>query len=172
MADRTALEVKGFIFEGFIGIYLHNNFNKSFHYYNKKFESSLLKKGETQIDLIFITSRAIFVIEAKNWSQFISGTYDDYEWTGMGDAHKVMKVFSPVYQNYYHLRLLKAAMSKKEKDLPPFYNLVVVPDGCEIRTECEEVVNVSSLKNKIIEKARLSTKEYNLNKLYSLVADA
>lgn len=168
-SNRRTLEAKGLIFEGIVGSFLKRSFSNTFVFYNKVFPAKFLKKQVTQVDVIFITNKAIFVIEAKDWSQFIEGDYDNYTWLGMGDANLVMKVFSPVYQNYLHLRLVKSMLRKQLKELPPLINLVVVPDTCDVKTPCTEVVRFSALKRRITKELDSLDKVYDIKELRKAV---
>lgn len=144
MRDRAALELQGMIYEGIVGGLLREKRKDGVVIYNKKLKCKFLPRGETQVDIIFVTAKAIFVIEVKDWKYRIEGGYSNYEWIGMGKSLKTLTVFNPVYQNYGHIRLLKSALLKY-KEIPPFINLVIVPDGCKIKSECEEVIHLSEL---------------------------
>lgn len=144
MRDRTVLELQGMIYEGVVGVLLREKRKDGVIIYNKNFKCNYLPRGETQVDIIFVTEKAVFIIEVKDWKYRIEGGYNDYEWEGMGKSLKTMTVFNPVYQNYGHIRLLKAALMQNE-NIPPLINLVVVPDGCKIKSDCEEVIHLSEL---------------------------
>ena len=144
MRDRTTLELQGIIYEGMVGGLLRDKRKDGVVIYNKRLKCNFLPHGETQVDIIFVTSKAVFVIEVKDWRYRIEGGYNDYEWLGIGKSLKTMTVFNPVYQNYGHVRLLKSALLKYT-DVPSIINLVVVPDGCRIKTDCEEVIHLSEL---------------------------
>lgn len=167
--NRRTLEAKGLIFEGIVGNFLKHNFSNTFVFYNKVFAAKFLKRKLTQVDIIFITNKAIFVIEAKDWSIFIEGDYSSYAWLGMGDAKNVIKAFSPVYQNYLHLRLVKSMLRQQMEEIPPLINLVVVPDTCEIRTPCEEVIRFSALRRRIEFELNKLDKVYNIRDLTKAV---
>lgn len=168
-SNRKTLEAKGLIFEGIVGGFLKRSFSNTFVFYNKVFPAKFLKRQETQVDIIFITNKAIFIIEAKDWSQFIEGDYNNYTWLGMGDANLVMKVFSPVYQNYLHLRLVKSILRKQLDDIPPLINLVVVPDTCDIKSPCTEVIRFSSLKRRVNSEMSKLSKIYDVKALTKII---
>lgn len=170
MRDRTALEIQGMIFEGLVGGILKEKNKDSIILYNKELRCPFLPYGSTQIDIIFVTMKAIFVIEAKDWKYLIAGTYDDYEWEGMGKSLKTMKVFNPVYQNYGHLRLLKSALMKHD-NVPPLVNLVVIPDGCRIKSDCEELVHVSELCATIKKIEEKLTTTYVVNDIVKMIRE-
>lgn len=109
-----------------------------------RLDSTYLGK-ETQIDLVAIDDSGIFVIEAKNWKFWIRGDLDDRQWTGLSSDRKVMTVFNPYDQNIIHVRALRNAIRRRGGKPVIFHNLVVLPDGTEIYSDCKDVVNSSQL---------------------------
>lgn len=170
MRDRTSLELQGMIYEGIVGGLLREQRNDGVVIYNKKFKCRFLPHGETQIDIIFVTAKTVFVIEVKDWKYRIEGNYNDYEWTGMGKSLKTLTVFNPVFQNYGHVRLLKSALMKYDK-VPPIINLVVVPDGCGIKSECEEVVHLSDLAATIKHHENKYSTTYVVNDIVKMIRE-
>lgn len=67
--------------------------------------------GETsEIDLIYITKKGIFVIESKNYSGYVFGSLDNQYWTitlngGKGRTIK-NKLYNPIKQNRTHIKWL------------------------------------------------------------------
>ena len=70
------------------------------------------KDGEetTEIDLIYINQYAIYVIEVKNFSGWIFGTYTDKEWTCSLSKEKRYKFYNPIWQNKSHVKYLRKAL--------------------------------------------------------------
>lgn len=130
---------------------------------------TLLRRKETQIDVVAVSSSAIYVIEAKNWKCYIKGDPGDYQWTGMSSNLRVMNVFNPVLQNLYHVRLIKAHLIGNGVQMPPIYNLVCVPDQCEIRTQSKEVLPVSSIVPFINSVEFFSKKHYDKNLMVKMI---
>ena len=136
--------------------------------YDKRLYSYKLGK-ETQIDLIFITKKAIFVVEAKNWSEFIKGDYNDSRWTGKGLAKNVMSVVSPYLQNLMHVRTLRNSAFRGGIVLPPIYNVICLPDGTDLITDCTEVCNYSTLESKIRSTLDGLEREYDLFEIVKVI---
>lgn len=161
MGQRVQLEIQATLFEAFIGEYLKDAFKDCYVIYDKHLNSACVRKGFTQIDVIAVTKKAVYVIEAKDWVGFIKGTYNDYNWTGLGRNPKGMNVFSPILQNLLHLRLLKANAIRHKFDMPPMYSLICVPDECTIKSSCKEILHFSELGQRIRNIETSLVKEYD-----------
>ena len=145
MADRGILEWNGISFENVILRHLSSRYSGSIFLHDLGLYSSYLKK-DTQIDIVFIDTKGVFVIEAKNWKNWVEGNYGDKHWSGQGASREVITTFNPVNQNFIHIRALRNAI-RRECDEEPvlFHNIVCFPNSTTLRTECKEVVNLSYL---------------------------
>lgn len=142
--SRRDLEFKGGLFETMVATEIVTKIPTAKILFNKELFSPFLQ-DTTQIDLICITEHNVFVIEAKGWNSYIKGSYCDKHWSGRGKGG-TMSVFNTVNQNAIHIRALKAALFKKGyKDLVQFRSLIVVPNECQILTDCKEVCSLNSL---------------------------
>lgn len=147
--DRKRLEFKGSIFEGYLATIIKDKLPNAKVIMNKEIYSPFLGK-KTQIDLIIVTDYNVYIVEAKNWSTYIKGSYEDTYWKGKG-ASQVMTIFSPINQNAIHSRALRLALyNKGYKELKSFKSLIVVPNECQLLTNCKEVCVLSELQ-KVIE---------------------
>lgn len=95
--------------------------------------------GTTEIDLLYITVKGIFVIENKNYIGYIFGNEKNQFWTKTLFAGKdwlgrkkvkKYKFYNPLWQNRIHIRYLKQYLG--EPDLPCF-SLVVFSDECALK---------------------------------------
>lgn len=102
-------------------------------------------KAYTQIDGIVIARNFVGVIEAKNWNGWIEGGYDDAYWYGKSRSNNLMKVHNIVYQNKIHVRCLCNEIRNLGLNPPEFLNLVCVPNGTKVKTDCTEVYNLDRL---------------------------
>ena len=143
--DRQALVLKALLFESFLGKTISSELKDVRVLYDLKFKCDWLRRKETQVDVVAITSKAIYVIEAKDWSNYIEGDFDQYEWRGMGDSLKNMTVVSPIMQNLMHIRFIKAKALMHDLELPPLISIVCVPDECKIYSKCKEIIHASDL---------------------------
>jgi hypothetical protein len=67
-------------------------------------------KGErktTELDVVLITEKGIFVIESKNLFCTVMGTVDQNSWLLGYGKHKTVACQNPIKQNEYHVETLK-----------------------------------------------------------------
>lgn len=86
--------------------------------------------GETsEIDVVFITQKGIFVIESKNYSGWIFGDEKSVYWTAMLPNKVKNKFYNPIKQNKTHIKWLGQYLND---DIPLFF-LVVFSERCELK---------------------------------------
>ena len=145
MADRKLLEHNGFVFECAIARNLARRYPNAIILQNKELYSHFLKKN-TQIDLIMICNRGVFIIEAKNWKRWVKGSYSDNHWLGQGSSVDVIETFSPTGQNMIHIRALRNSIRTTFGVEPvDFHNIVCFPNSTALDTDCSEVMNVNTM---------------------------
>jgi len=92
----------------------------------------------TEIDLLYITQKGIFVIESKNLSGYIFGNENNKNWMATLYAGKnlfgIKKVekypfYNPVWQNRTHINVLKKYL---KMDIPTF-SIIVFSNRCEFK---------------------------------------
>lgn len=95
--------------------------------------------GETsEIDLVYITKKGIFVIESKNYSGYVFGSEDNQYWTitlnaGHGKTVK-NKLYNPIKQNKTHIKWLKEFLNEDIQTI----SAIVFSDRCKLKkTEIE-----------------------------------
>lgn len=92
------------------------------------------RNGEpTEIDVILICSKGLFVFECKNYSGWIFGDELQKQWTqtlpiGPGRCHKE-HFYNPIMQNASHIRHLKNLLGKNL----PMWSIIVFSDICEFK---------------------------------------
>lgn len=103
--------------------------------------------GETsEIDVVFITQKGIFVIESKNYSGWIFGNEKDYQWTASlanGEKHRF---YNPILQNRTHMKWLQQYLAE---DIPLF-SVIAFSERCELKK-----VTVSSPEVYVIQRDEL-----------------
>lgn len=144
--DRKILEFNGTVLENEITRYLYRNFDGISVIQNKQVFSAYLRK-DTQIDVIAVCPFGIFVIEAKNWHQWIKGEYDDIMWSGKSSSRDAMRVMSVFNQNFIHVRSLRNRLRTMGVEPVLFNNVICVPDGTQIFSRCKEICTLSGLSN-------------------------
>lgn len=160
--SRKTLEMIGAIFENKLLLDLKDKFKDSTVLHNINVYSTSLRK-ETQIDLILINPKGIFVIEAKNFTTSMKGSYNDSKWELRSRDKKVKIVFNSLNQNLIHIRALNSSLLKYFGKQPiHLFNLVCFPDGTFLNTDMQEVCNFSGLETKIREYIEKSEQDINV----------
>lgn len=88
------------------------------------------ENGETtEIDVVFITQKGIFVIESKNYSGWIFGDEKSAYWTAMLPNKMKNRFYNPIMQNQNHIKWLEKYL---DEDIPMF-SIVVFSERCELK---------------------------------------
>lgn len=107
------------------------------------------ENGETtEIDVIMINVRGIFVFESKNYSGWIFGNQKNLNWTQcLPNKSQTVKeqFYNPIKQNSTHINVLRKYI---EKPLP-YYNIVVFADTATLKdiTVEGDYIRVTNLKD-------------------------
>jgi len=88
-------------------------------------------QGTTQIDHVVLSRFGIFVIETKNMSGWIFGSYNQPRWTQVKHRHK-SQFQNPVRQNYHHVKVVQGLLGVRMDQIE---NLVAFVGSAEPRTE-------------------------------------
>lgn len=138
------------------------------------------ENGETtEIDVLMLCSKGIFVFESKNYSGWIFGSENQKNWyqtlpAGRGHSHKE-HFYNPIMQNRSHMKQLKIFLGEQV----PMHSIITFSDRCtlksvQIKSNDVRVINrynvhavVSEICNQIPNRL-LSDEEINefYNKLY------
>lgn len=103
----------------------------------------------SEIDILFITKKGIFVIESKNYSGWIFGSQNDKYWTVCNYNDK-WKLYNPVLQNQGHIN----AIHRHLRGVPCF-SLIAFSERCELKK-----INVSS-----------DVYVFNRDEMFSIISD-
>ena len=102
--------------------------------------------GTTEIDILMISTKGIFVFESKNYSGWIYRSESQEKWcqTIRSDKGKIYKnfFFNPIWQNKAHIKHLNLLLGG---DLP-LYSIIVFSNRCtlkkvEIKDQSIKVIN-------------------------------
>ena len=85
--------------------------------------------GTTEIDMLYITQKGIFVVECKNYSGIVTGKIKDNEWTQSFPNGTVRNFYNPVMQNETHIKFLKKYLNDKI----PLFSLIVFSEKCTLK---------------------------------------
>lgn len=150
---------------GRYGEYLTYKYLKKFEDQGAKFLFNIYvpKKEEetTEIDVLMISSKGLFVFESKNYSGWIFGSDTQKYWyqtlpTGRGRSHKE-KFYNPVFQNNTHVKYIKSLIG----DEFPIHSIITFSDRCTLMN-----VNIKNSNVKVINRYqvyKLISSIYNNN---------
>ena len=86
--------------------------------------------GETsEIDVLYITQKGIFVFESKNYSGWVFGDEKSTYWTVMLPNREKNKLYNPIKQNQTHIKWLRNYLNR---DIPLF-SIIVFSERCELK---------------------------------------
>lgn len=92
------------------------------------------ENGETsEIDLVYITQKGIFVIESKNYSGWIFGDVNFHYWTSCLPNGTKNQFYNPLKQNRTHIKWLSSYMSNFSSIEIPMYSVIVFSERCELK---------------------------------------
>ncbi len=103
--------------------------------------------GETsEIDVVYVTQKGIFVIESKNFSGWIFGDDKYAYWTASLPNGKKNRFYSPVKQNETHMRWLGKYLESLNYKSVPLFSLIVFSERCELKKMTIEREDVRVIK--------------------------
>lgn len=92
------------------------------------------ENGETsEIDLVYITQKGIFVLESKNYSGWIFGDFKSQYWTASLPNGDKNSFYNPIKQNYTHIKWLAKYMAGFTAAEIPMYSIIVFSERCELK---------------------------------------
>lgn len=88
------------------------------------------ENGETsEVDVIFITQKGIFVFESKNYSGWIFGDEKNKNWTASLPNGQKNQFYNPVMQNKTHIKWMRNYVG----DDVPLFSIIVFSERCELK---------------------------------------
>lgn len=88
------------------------------------------ENGETsEIDVMYITQKGIFVFESKNYSGWIFGDEKSTYWTVSLPNGQKNRFYNPVKQNRTHLKWLQKYVGPEV----PLFSIIVFSERCELK---------------------------------------
>lgn len=128
------------------------------------------KNKTSEIDVLLIHEKGIFVIESKNYFGWIFGSENQQYWTQMINQHTKERFYNPIKQNRTHINALSNYL-KIEKNQMKSY--IVFSERCELKKVPENTDEYIILKrNNLLSHIRkeianlefIYTKEQKLNR--------
>ncbi len=77
----------------------------------------------TEVDLVCITKRGVFVVESKNYAAWIYGTDTDKNWLATFPNGDEFQFYNPILQNEAHIHALMRVL---ETDMKEYFTSVIV----------------------------------------------
>lgn len=98
--------------------------------YNKILQNLYIptRNGSTEIDVVWVSRKGIFVFESKNYSGWIFGSEDSEQWMQIIYDER-RQFYNPVKQNKTHIY----ALQKLIKEKIDYYNIIVFSNRCEFK---------------------------------------
>ena len=121
--------LKGTNGEFFTELQLKHIFSNNTKIYRNAYVSAN-GKDYSQIDLIILHEKGIFVLECKNYGGWIFGSTDSKNWTQMFNKTKKYSFFNPVMQNRAHINTLSQHLKLSDKC---FVSYIVFGERCELK---------------------------------------
>lgn len=97
------------------------------------------KKNTTEIDMVMLHEKGIFVIENKNYSGQIYGDEEEARWRQVqkkNGRNREKTFYNPVWQNRTHIRNLKRFLEQEFSWDMPFISVIVFNDRAKLRRIC------------------------------------
>ena len=89
-----------------------------------------LKGKTTEVDLLMLHEKGIFVFESKNYSGWIFGSEEQLKWTQCFKSGQKEHFYNPIKQNRTHIKALAAIFSMPEAT---FSSYIVFSERCELK---------------------------------------
>jgi ssDNA-binding Zn-finger/Zn-ribbon topoisomerase 1 len=89
--------------------------------------------GTTEIDIVFISQKGIFVIESKNYSGWIFGDEKSAYWMQMLPNKQKNQFYNPILQNRNHIKWLKNYLWINGYNDVSMYSFIVFSERCELK---------------------------------------
>ena len=88
------------------------------------------KNTTSEIDLVMVHEKGIYVFESKNYSGWIFGSADQLYWTQSLKGGEKNKFYNPIRQNRTHITALASYLGKPETE---FKSYIVFSERCELK---------------------------------------
>ena len=111
----------------------------------KKLRNIYIPKDDgstSEIDVLYITQKGIFVFESKNCSGWIFGKESDQYWTVSLPNGQKNKLYNPIRQNRSHIKWLRRYLGKEI----PMFSIIVFSNRCELKKMVVESSDVRVIK--------------------------
>lgn len=98
-----------------------------------------LQGKTTEIDLLMIHEKGIFVFESKNYSGWIFGSSDQLNWTQSLQNGEKNKFYNPIRQNRTHIKALSEYLGKPMSE---FTSYIIFSERCTLKKVPEDTDDI------------------------------
>ena len=103
--------------------------------------------GQTsEIDVVYITQKGIFVFESKNYSGWIFGDESSMYWTASLPNGQKNRFYNPVKQNRTHLKWVGQYVGENI----PLFSIIVFSERCELKKVTLNSLDVRIIKRDLV----------------------
>lgn len=103
-----------------------------------------INTGTTEIDVLAVSNKGIYVFEMKNYSGYIYGSEKDKNWTQVLNRNTKNTFYNPLKQNYAHSKAIETYLSLDSNQIIP---IVVFSDRSKLsKIDISEKQNVFQFK--------------------------
>lgn len=99
----------------------------------------------TEIDVVMIHRKGIFVFESKNYSGWIFGSRNDRYWTQSLKGGQKNRFYNPILQNQTHINALSRIL---KIDSDKFISMIIFSERCTLKKIPEDEQNLMIMKRK------------------------
>lgn len=97
------------------------------------------KEKTSEIDLLMIHEKGIFVFESKNYSGWIFGSAEQLNWTQSLQGGEKNKFYNPIRQNRTHIKVLAEFL---EKPVSEFTSYILFSERCTLKKVPEDTEHI------------------------------
>ena len=107
------------------------------------------KDGKTtEVDLVMLSERGVYVFESKNYSGWIFGNEQYKTWTQTLENKQKHQFYNPIWQNNTHINAIKFALELDDENMYKSY--IVFSERCTLKK-----INVTSKHVKVMKRNHL-----------------
>lgn len=100
----------------------------------------------SEIDVVYITQKGIFVFESKNYSGWIFGDENGMYWTVSLPNSQKNRFYNPIKQNRTHLKWLGQYVGEGV----PLFSIIVFSERCELKQVTVESSDIKVIKRDLV----------------------
>lgn len=125
------------------------------------------KDRTSEIDLIMIHEKGIFVFESKNYSGWIFGSAEQKNWTQSLNKYTKIKFYNPIMQNYNHIKALSQYLGIDKRTMK---SVIVFSDECQLmkipqNTEYYTIVKENWLSQVMIQELEIKNNIFSIDEI-------